>query len=161
MGSIKEAKEQWLETRGIGTDTKPSEGKCYACSRVNTKKLKGTVFNLVADFLEQRKEGKMAKVVLITADGCTPCEEAREAIKDKLEAGIVEEINFDTCQDCDREAILSSGINAFPYMAIRTEEGAFIEPMKLATNQEMVPAEEPAGEPSEEQYEEQPYEEEG
>jgi hypothetical protein len=62
------------------------------------------------------------KLVVITQDGCNPCEEVRQRIKPFLDDGNIQELNISN----NDEAVLiadKAGIDRFPSFLLVTDKG--------------------------------------
>jgi len=135
--------QQWLETKGEtyspekleDVDRKAQEF-CYSCARAD--ELRHLVLKAAYEHLRKtlQREEIMGKIVLVTNDNCPPCSEVERALKPLIDEGDIEVVDYSSCEECDRDAVSKAGINTFPSLAIRSEEGLVVSPLSLAPKEE-------------------------
>lgn len=169
--SVQEDMQNWLKDHG---EVKLSEGQaqqvekkskgCFTCQQKGVRAIVAlAAFKVYQQKLEEDKMGQ--KIVVVVNDGCPPCDEVLNTLKPAVEGGEIEIININTCEEKDLEAIRVCGIEAYPSMTLRRDDGSFSKPMNLSlrktegsASEITVQAEEPE-EPELEESEEQAVEE--
>ncbi len=130
---------QWKEETGAGTEESAPEQPCLACStpmpEEDKRKIKNILFNTAYHSLKQ--EG--GRIILITDDGCRPCDEAQEILNPFIQQGAIEVMPFKKCSPEDKACIARRGINVVPVLVSRNQEGEFGKLFPLSGKIDAVP----------------------
>lgn len=122
---IDNEREKWEEEAGTTELEEAPAEPCSACSRPMTEEDKNQIKSILFNTAFKSLSAEEGKVVLITDDGCQPCEEAQQILEPFISKGAIEVMAYKKCSPEDRECIARRGIATVPVLVARGPSGEF------------------------------------
>jgi len=135
---IDNEREKWEEEAGAEKLAEAPAQPCSACSRPMTEEDKTQIKSILFNTAFKSLKSEEGTVVLITDDGCQPCDEAKQILDPFIKEGHIQVMPYKQCSPEDRECIARRGITAVPVLVSRGPSGEFGKLFPLSAQSQAV-----------------------